>query len=93
MDTETIRDKLKAAAIYVKNACGIYLLWICIHFIAAHLYVYFCTPKTLIGFLLSPFITTAPHCKAILWTITTGANTINGMWVLLGAWLSSKITA
>lgn len=42
---------------------GIYLLWICLHYFSAHLYIKFCVPNTIIGFLMSPFMISAPHCQ------------------------------
>ena len=67
---------------------GIYMLWICIHYLAGNLYGYFCTPNTFIGFLTSPFLTVAPHCKAIRWIIYNGGNTIGDMWVIFGTWIA-----
>jgi hypothetical protein len=29
-----------------------------------------------------------PHCQSLRWVIYNGANTINNMWIILGAWLS-----
>jgi len=70
---------------------GIYLAWIVCHYLAAHLYVYLCTPVTIIGFILSPFMVAAPHCQALRWTVYNGGVTIMNMWVLLGAWIISKL--
>jgi hypothetical protein len=46
---------------------GLYALWIILHFIAPHLYVYFCTPATFVGFITSPFIAPAPTLDNIHW--------------------------
>ena len=70
---------------------GIYIAWILCHYVASHLYVYFCTPLTFIGFLFSPFIVAAPHCQALRWTVYHGGSTIINMWMLFGAWIISKI--
>jgi hypothetical protein len=70
---------------------GIYLLWILLHYIASHLYIYFCVPQSMYGFLISPFLITTPHCKALRWCIHDGSNIINNMWSLLGNWIISKI--
>jgi hypothetical protein len=69
----------------------IYIVWIVIHYVASHLYVYFCVPATFIGFLTVPFIVPAPHCQALRWAIYTGGNNIIAMWFLLGAWIAKKI--
>jgi hypothetical protein len=70
---------------------GIYLVWITLHFIASHLYVKICVPASFLGFIVSPFLTTTPHCQSLRWIIYNGANTINNMWVIIGTWLSSNL--
>jgi hypothetical protein len=76
---------------YIIKLSGIYLLWIVLHFVAAHLYIQFCVPSNFIGFVISPFMTASPHCQGLRWIIYTGANTINNMWVILGTWLCSYL--
>ena len=46
--------------------CRSYIIWICVHYTCSHLYVYFCTPKTPIGFITSPFLHLTPQCKTVL---------------------------
>jgi hypothetical protein len=70
---------------------GIYFAWIVCHYIASQLYARFCTPLTIMGFVLSPFMVAAPHCQALRWTVYNGGITIMNMWALLGAWLVSKM--
>lgn len=70
-----------------KNIFGIYVLWVFIHYVSAHIYVRFCTPATLIGFILSPFMAAAPHCQALRWALYNGGNSIISMWVTVGLWL------
>ena len=70
----------------------LYLLYIIGHYVAAHLYVYYCVKSTFIGFLLSPFMTLAPHCQAFRWIIYNGGYAINMMWFLIGNWLINKFT-
>jgi hypothetical protein len=69
------------------NLFGIYILWIILHFICSNLYVKYCTPNTIIGFLSSPFITTLPQCQAFRWVIYNGGNSIMNMWLILGIWI------
>jgi len=76
----------------INNMAGFYLLWISIHFAAAHLYVKYCTPYTVFGFIVSPLINSAPHCAAFRWCISYGSTTITTMWVVIGTWLVSKFT-
>ena len=70
---------------------GIYLLWICLHYIASHLYVKFCVPNTIIGFVMSPFMTATPHCLGLRWIVYNAANMINNMWIVFGTWICSTI--
>ena len=67
----------------------IYLLWIFLHYVASHSYVKFCTPNTISGFIISPFLSSSPHCNGLRWVINNGSIVINNMWLLLGTWLGS----
>jgi hypothetical protein len=40
------------------------------------------------GFITSPFMTMAPHCKAMHWLLDMSLSTITNMWVVLGSWFS-----
>ena len=68
----------------------LYILCAIGHYAAAHLYIYYCVQSTFLGFLLSPFLTLAPHCQAFRWIIYNGGYSINVMWFLLGNWLINK---
>jgi hypothetical protein len=70
---------------------GIYLLWICLHYFSAHLYIKFCVPDTILGFLMSPFMIATPHCQGLRWIVYNAAGIINNMWMLIGAWVYSMI--
>jgi hypothetical protein len=76
---------------FIFGVSGIYLLWICLHYFATHLYVKFCVPSTVVGFLLSPFMTATPHCHGLRWVVYNAANMINNMWILCGTWVCSTI--
>uniref|UniRef100_A0A6C0EXX2 Uncharacterized protein n=1 Tax=viral metagenome TaxID=1070528 RepID=A0A6C0EXX2_9ZZZZ len=65
---------------------GYYIMWIALHYVAVHLYPTYCAPLTISGFILSPFMVAAPHCIAMRWLITEGANVIVTMWVAVGAY-------
>ena len=71
------------------NVSGIYLVWIFLHYIAAQLYIKLCVPNTIVGFLMSPFMTATPHCQGLRWVVYNAANIINNMWIILGAWICS----
>jgi hypothetical protein len=73
------------------NVSGIYLVWIFLHYISSQLYVKLCVPNTIIGFLISPFMTATPHCQGLRWIIYNAANVINNMWIIFGAWICSTI--
>lgn len=65
---------------------GYYLMWIALHYAAVHLYPTYCAPFTISGFILSPFMVSAPHCVAMRWLVTEGSNVIVTMWVAIGAY-------
>ena len=79
---------------YVKSLVGlfgIYILWILIHYVSAHLYVKFCVPVTLFGFFGSPFIATLPQCVALRWIIYNGGMNIINMWGIAGSYIVNKL--
>ena len=84
-----IGNKIVIFISWVYAASKIYVLWILLHYFASHLYVYYCVPKTLIGFLVSPFLIASPQCHSLRWVVYNGANIISNMWVILGTWLCS----
>lgn len=70
---------------------GIYIMWIVLHYIAGILYCKYCTPDSIFGFLASPVLAAAPHCRAIRWVISTGGDIIVNMWVIIGTWIAAKL--
>ena len=82
---------LSTTVVALFKISGIYMLWICLHYFSAHLYVKFCVPDTIVGFIMSPFMISTPHCQGLRWIVYNAANTINYMWVLIGAWIYSMI--
>jgi len=73
------------------NITGIYIVWILLHYVASQLYIKLCVPMTVVGFLLSPFMTATPHCQGLRWIVYNAANIINNMWIILGAWIMSNV--
>ena len=73
------------------NLCSIYLLWILLHYVSSHLYVYLCVPKSIYGFLISPLLISTPHCNALRWCISNGPNVIQYMWSNIGVWITTNI--
>jgi hypothetical protein len=76
---------------FIFNISGIYLLWIFLHYVASHLYVKLCVPNTIIGFIMSPFMTSTPHCQGLRWIVYNAANMINNMWSVLGTWICANV--
>jgi hypothetical protein len=76
---------------YMYGASSLYLFWIMLHYFSTQMYVYYCAPRGFYGFLISPFLVAAPHCRAIRWIIHNGGNMVDNMWIILGTWLCSKI--
>jgi hypothetical protein len=70
---------------------GVYIMWISLHYAAAHLYTAYCVPATFWGFILSPFTAVIPYCEGLRWLIYYGGHSIIAMWVILGFWLSKFI--
>jgi hypothetical protein len=87
---KTFTFLLKTLIVLFK-ASGIYLLWICLHYFSAHLYIKFCVPDTIMGFLMSPFMMATPHCQGLRWIVYNAAGIINNMWILIGAWIYSIV--
>ena len=81
---------VKSSSLIIKVA-GFYLLWICLHYFAAHLYIKFCVPNSIIGFIMSPFMISTPHCQGLRWIVYNAANVINNMWIIVGTWIYSVI--
>lgn len=73
------------------QATNIYLFWIFLHYVSGQMYAYYCTPEDLHGFIVSPFLASSPHCKALRWTLYNGGNAIDNMWIILATWLCSKV--
>ena len=86
-------DRGRTCARYVYSVSSIYLFWILLHYFSAHLYVYYCLPSGVYGFLISPFLVAAPHCRAIRWVIQSGGAMMDNMWLVFGTWVCSKIIA
>lgn len=60
------------------------------HYLSAHLYVWWCVPYGVKGYVMSPFLTLSPHCQFLRWVTYNGGVCINACWVLFGSWLISK---
>lgn len=85
--------KLPYCSPLTSHLVGVYTLYVAVHFLAPYLYTRFCTPWTLAGFLASPFVAPAPHCRALRWAFFHTATQIDAMWLLAGTWVVSSIVA
>lgn len=83
--------RLGPAFSWIYSVCGYYIMWILLHYAAIHLYPEFCAPYTILGFLLSPFMVSAPHCIAMRWIISEGSNVVMAMWIGVAGVLINKI--
>jgi len=81
----------KPYLLVVNSVAGLYILWMVLHFVSANLYVYYCAHMSLFGFLMSPVLASAPHCRAIRWVLNSGSHSIDAMWIVLGTWVCSKL--
>ena len=81
------KDFIYATIVPFISLIGVYAVWIVTHYVSSHLYVHWCVPATLIGFILSPFLVPLPYCQALRWAIFNGGSSINAMWVIFGIWL------
>jgi len=88
---DTFKEKARTYGRLCLDLFGVYLFWIVLHYISAHLYASWCANLTLVGFLLSPFVVPAPHCQAFRWVINNGSNSITAMWIALGTWCAKRI--
>ena len=86
-----IFEKNYKCTIFIVKISSFYLFWIILHYIASHIYAEICVPKTLYGFLISPFIISTPHCRGLRWLIINSTMVIENMWVLLGTWMTTSV--
>lgn len=94
MNTDKARAFYSSLKDYVApflSVFGIYILWICIHYISPRLYISYCVPATIVGFVYSPFLAQSPHCVALRWAISKSGESIYNMFGMLSMWLLTKI--
>jgi len=84
-------DKLQNILRIVSQSVGIYIIWVVVHYISAHIYTKICAPSGLSGFILSFILAPSPYCYTLRWIIFTGGNYITTMWVILGMWIINKL--
>jgi hypothetical protein len=68
------------------NVTVVYLVCIITHYSCVHAYQYSCTPTTFHGFIMSPLMASAPHCKGLRFVIYEMGQKIDLMWFAFGAY-------
>lgn len=58
-----------------------------LHYLAANVYPWLCTPVTWTGLIMSPLYAPMPHCRALAWAVYHGNDAIGHMWLGVGGWL------
>lgn len=76
---------------FISKMAGIYIMWIGLHYVSAHLYTTICVPDTFLGFIMSPLMVVAPHCRALRWVVHAAAGVIDNMWIIFGTWICANI--
>ena len=72
---------------FITRGIMMYAAIVLLHYSAANLYPRMCTPVTVIGFIMSPFMVIAPHCSGLRWLITFTGTQIQNMWLWVGGYL------
>ena len=78
-------------SIFLRKSILIFITWVLVHFISAHIYIYMCVPATLYGILMSPFMVDVPYCYASRWIMMKSVNSINLLWISLGSWCIDRV--
>lgn len=71
----------------------IYIIYCALHYCIPHIYTHLCVPMTIIGVLMSPFISQAPHCVALRWLLYNLGDNIKTMFMLLAGWFTNLLFA
>ncbi len=82
---------IKELLMSIYEVAGVFILWICLHYVAANLYPNYCAETSVVGFIKSVFVAQSPHCIAMRWVIYNGGIAINSMWITIAIWISSKL--
>ena len=91
VSNKTIIQYFGEIVTFLKSFAASYLVWIMLHYACSHLYVQYCVPSGIIGFLYSPFMTPMPHCVAMRWVVYNGGKIVEVMWFMVGKWALEKL--
>jgi hypothetical protein len=93
-DLNNLRDSFFRPLMYVLyKTVSFYFLVVVVHYAGANLYNYFCTPQSMVGFVMSPLMVPSPHCEGLRWIVYHGAVRINAMWLMLGSHVVDYVAA
>lgn len=96
---DSIRNALKNMSLtntksllkYITSPIGMYMLWVTLHYIAAHLYKNHCAPSGFWGFLLSPLMASTPYCTGLVWILQNSVIKFMAIWTIIGSWISYNL--
>lgn len=83
-----------SSLIFVKTLWSmskLYIFWTLVHYLSTHIYVHYCTPNNIIGFIKSPFMVITPECYTLDWIQQKSRDIIKNMWSLLAMWCSGVL--
>jgi hypothetical protein len=76
---------------YISTPIGMYIVWILLHYAAAHLYKMHCAASGLWGFLLSPLMASTPYCTGLVWILQHSVIKFMAIWTIVGSWISLNL--
>ena len=59
------------------------MFWTAIHWVSVQLYHKLCIPSTFSGYIFTPIMTQAPHCKVLIWLHNTSIEAFNSLRTIL----------
>ena len=77
---------------YIPQIVFVYLALSITHYISSNLCPALCTPLTITGFIMAPFIVVTPHCQGLRWIIHYTGDQIRNTWVWVGSYLVYSIS-
>ena len=73
------------------TAIKFYLFWTTAHWAAVQVHQEYCAPRTFTGYLFTPLLSQAPHCKITTWIQRTSTDAFNAMTAIGVTWASSFV--
>ena len=75
------------------SALKVYLFWTTAHWAAVQVHQEYCAPRTFTGYLFTPLLSQAPHCKITTWVQRTSTDAFNAMTAIGMTWASSFVNS